>query len=106
LALIRAHPELAGKAMVDKSLTAESSNEQNKAGLTHCTPQEFEKIQQLNRDYNARFGFPSSWRCVGRAARPVQGRDHRHVRATHQGHPDFERQECVRNIHRIANPPE
>ena len=58
LALIRAHPELAGKAMVDKSLTAESTNEQGKAGLTHCTPQEFEKIQQLNRDYNARFGFP------------------------------------------------
>ena len=58
LALIRAHPELAGKAMVDKSLTAESSNEQSKAGLTHCTPQEFEKIQKLNADYNARFGFP------------------------------------------------
>ena len=44
-ALIRAHPELAGKTMVDKSLTAESSNEQSKAGLTHCTPQEFETIQ-------------------------------------------------------------
>jgi N-carbamoyl-L-amino-acid hydrolase len=35
--------------MVDKNLTAESTNEQSKAGLTHCTPQEFEKIQQLNR---------------------------------------------------------
>ena len=58
LGLIRAHPELAGKAMVSKSLTAESTNEQNKAGLTDCTPEEFAKIQQLNADYNAKFGFP------------------------------------------------
>ena len=60
LALIRAHPELAGKAMVAKSLTAESTNEQQKAGLTQCTPTEFAHIQSLNRDYNERFGFPSS----------------------------------------------
>ena len=48
LGLIRAHPELAGKAMVSKTLTAESTNEQSKAGLTDCTPEEFAKIQQLN----------------------------------------------------------
>ena len=58
LALIRAHPELAGKAMVIQSLTAESTNEQGKAGLTDCTPAEFAQIQRLNADYNARFGFP------------------------------------------------
>ena len=58
LGLIRAHPELAGKAMVSKTLTAESTNEQGKAGLTDCTPEEFAKIQQLNADYNAKFGFP------------------------------------------------
>ena len=58
LTLIRAHPELAGKAMVSKTLTAESTNEQGKAGLTDCTPAEFEKIQRLNADYNAKFGFP------------------------------------------------
>src|SRR6476661_8146077 len=52
LALLRAHPELAGKAMVGRSLTAESSNEQGKAGLTDCTPDEFAKIQRLNADYN------------------------------------------------------
>jgi len=38
IALIRAHPELAGKAMVSKTLTAESTNEQSKAGLTECSP--------------------------------------------------------------------
>ena len=58
LKLMRAHPELAGKAMVSKTLTAESTNEQGKAGLTDCTAEEFAKIQQLNAAYNAKFGFP------------------------------------------------
>ena len=58
VALVRAHPELAGKAMVSKTLTAESTSEQGKAGLADCTPAEFAKLQQLNADYNARFGFP------------------------------------------------
>ncbi len=101
--LIRAHPELAGKAMVDKSLTAESSSEQSKAGLTHCTPHEFETIQQLNRDYNARFGFPfilavRGPRGTGLSKAEIIATFERRV----QSHPDFERQECLRNIHRIA----
>jgi N-carbamoyl-L-amino-acid hydrolase len=58
LALIRAHPELAGKAMVARSLTAESANEQGTAGLTHCSAQEFETLQRLNAAYNEKFGFP------------------------------------------------
>ncbi len=103
LALIRAHPELAGKAMVDKSLTPESSNEQSKAGLTHCTPAEFETIQQLNRDYNAKFGFPFILAVRGPRGLGLQKRE---IIATFerrlQGHPDFEREECLRNIHRIA----
>ena len=103
LALIRAHPELAGKAMVDKSLTAESTNEQSKAGLTHCTLQEFETIQQLNRDYNVRFGFPFILAVRGPRA---TGLSKAEIIATFerrlQGHADFERQECIRNIHRIA----
>ena len=103
LALIRAHPELAGKAMVDKNLTAESTNEQSKAGLTQCTPQEFERIQQLNRDYNARFGFPfilavRGPRGTGLSKVEIIATFERRL----QGHPDFERQECIRNIHRIA----
>jgi hypothetical protein len=44
--------------MVSKTLTSESTNEQSKAGLTDCTPEEFARIQQLNADYNAKFGFP------------------------------------------------
>ena len=56
--LIRAHPELAGKAMQSQTLTVESTNEQSKAGLTQCTPQELAKIAELNAAYQAKFDFP------------------------------------------------
>jgi len=58
LALIRAHPELAGKAMVKKELTADSSGEQTGAGLTSCSPAQFARLSDLNARYNAKFGFP------------------------------------------------
>ena len=58
LALIRAHPELAGKAMITQKLTQESSHEQSKAGLSDCSAQEFSRIEQLNAAYNKKFGFP------------------------------------------------
>ena len=103
LALIRAHPELAGKAMVSKTLTAESTNEQTKAGLTNCTPEEFARIQQLNAAYNARFGFPfilavRGPRGTGLTKAQIIEAFERRV----HGHTDFERAECLRNIHRIA----
>lgn len=103
LALIRAHPELAGKAMVSKTLTAESTNEQTKAGLTNCTPEEFAHIQQLNADYNAKFGFPfilavRGPRGTGLSKAQIIEAFERRL----HGHPDFERAECLRNIHRIA----
>ena len=56
--LIRAHPELAGKAAVAGALTRESIGEQAKAGLNLCSSEEFATLQQLNADYNAKFGFP------------------------------------------------
>jgi len=58
LALIRAHPELAGRAMVRNELTADSTNEQAGAGLTQCTPAEYARLVDLNARYNAKFGFP------------------------------------------------
>ena len=103
LALIRAHPELAGKAMVSKTLTAESTNEQGKAGLTDCTPKEFERIQQLNVGYNAKFGFP--FILAVRGPRGL-GLSKGEIIATFarrlDNHPDFELAESLRNIHRIA----
>ncbi|MEJ2407933.1 MAG: 2-oxo-4-hydroxy-4-carboxy-5-ureidoimidazoline decarboxylase [Novosphingobium sp.] len=58
LALIRAHPELAGKAAVDKTLTEASAAEQASAGLDRLTPQEFEQFHTLNAAYREKFGFP------------------------------------------------
>jgi N-carbamoyl-L-amino-acid hydrolase len=103
LALIRAHPELAGKAMVARALTAESANEQNKAGLTHCTPEEFARIQQLNADYNARFGFPFILAVRGPRGTGLPKQEIIDTFARRLDNPvDFERAEALRNIHRIA----
>jgi len=103
LALIRAHPELAGKAMVSKTLTAESTNEQTTAGLTQCTPDEFALIQRLNADYNAKFGWP--FILAVRGPRGVGLNKAQIIEAFERrlhGHPDFELEECIRNIHRIV----
>jgi N-carbamoyl-L-amino-acid hydrolase len=103
LGLIRAHPELAGKAMVSKTLTAESTHEQTKAGLTDCTPEEFAKIQQLNADYNAKFGWP--FILAVRGPRGLGFNKQQIIDAFERrlnGHPDFELAECLRNIHRIV----
>src|SRR5690606_8042092 len=103
LALIRAHPELAGKAMVAKHLTAEATNEQNKAGLTQCTPEEFERIQQLNAAYNERFGFPFILAVRGPRGAGLSKQEIIDTFARRlDNHPDFEVAEALRNIHRIA----
>ncbi len=103
LGLIRAHPELAGKAMASQSLTAESTNEQSKAGLTNCSAEEFAKLQKLNADYNAKFGWPfilavRGPRGAGLSRQQIINTFERRL----QGHSDFELAECLRNIHRIA----
>ena len=103
LALIRAHPELAGKAMVSKTLTAESTHEQGKAGLTDCTPEELATIQQLNAAYGAKFGFPFILAVRGPRGTGLRKKEIIETferRLDH--HPDFERAESLRNIHRIA----
>jgi N-carbamoyl-L-amino-acid hydrolase len=103
LALIRAHPELAGKAMVAKTLTAESTLEQNRAGLSQCTPDEFARIQQLNADYNARFCFPFILAVRGPRGLGLPKQEIIDTFARRLNHhPDFERNEALRNIHRIA----
>lgn len=58
LALIRAHPELAGKAAIDGSLTEASAAEQASAGLDRLTPAEFDRFHALNAAYREKFGFP------------------------------------------------
>ena len=98
LALIRAHPELAGKAMVQRSLTADSTAEQSGAGLTQCSPEEFAQLQDLNARYTAKFGFPFIL--------AVKGYDRRDVIMEFARRVDDEREiefaECLRQIDRIA----
>jgi 2-oxo-4-hydroxy-4-carboxy-5-ureidoimidazoline decarboxylase len=58
LALIRAHPELAGKTAIDRTLTDASAAEQASAGLDRLTPEEFARFNDLNAAYRTRFRFP------------------------------------------------
>jgi N-carbamoyl-L-amino-acid hydrolase len=103
LALIRAHPELAGKAMVAHALTAASTNEQGKAGLTQCTPEEFAALQRLNADYDAAFGFPFILAARGPRGDGLDKRDIIATFARRLRNPrEFELAEALRNIHRIA----
>ena len=54
LEILNLHPELA----VEKKLTANSEEEQNKANLKECTPQEFDEFKKLNIEYKKKFNFP------------------------------------------------
>jgi 2-oxo-4-hydroxy-4-carboxy-5-ureidoimidazoline decarboxylase len=66
LALIRAHPDLAGRAAIAGDLTDSSQSEQSGAGLDRCTPEEYRRFQELNAAYNGRFGFPFILAVAGR----------------------------------------
>ena len=58
LALIRAHPELAGREAEAGTLTADSSGEQGRLGFTSLQKAEFLRIAEANRRYREKFGFP------------------------------------------------
>jgi OHCU decarboxylase len=58
VALVRAHPELAGRQAKQGALTADSSGEQARLGFLSLSKEEFERIGALNRRYREKFGFP------------------------------------------------
>ncbi|MYN28144.1 allantoate amidohydrolase [Duganella levis] len=103
LGLIRAHPELAGKAAIAGQLTAESTSEQAKSGLHLCSAEEFATLHQLNADYNAKFGFPFILAVKGPTG---QGLTRQSVIATFARRLKNQRAdeiaECLRQIKRIA----
>ncbi|MBT9525191.1 MAG: 2-oxo-4-hydroxy-4-carboxy-5-ureidoimidazoline decarboxylase [Rhizobacter sp.] len=103
LALIRAHPELAGKLAASGQLTAASSHEQAAAGLKACSPEELAALQRLNAEYQAKFGWPfivavRGPRGTGLTRQEIISTFARRL----ENHADFELAECLRNIHRIA----
>lgn len=58
LALLRSHPDLAGKAARAGAITADSRREQSAAGLDSLDPEEFTRFTALNARYRKSFGFP------------------------------------------------
>jgi N-carbamoyl-L-amino-acid hydrolase len=103
LALLRAHPKLAGKAMVAGTLTTESTDEQTRSGLTQCSPAEFEQLHALNDAYDARFGWPFILAVRGPTGRGLARSEIIETferRLASEAEIEFE--ECLRNVHRIA----
>ena len=58
VALVRAHPDLAGKAAIEGTLTPDSRREQASAGLDRLSPEEFEAFTRANAAYHERFDLP------------------------------------------------
>jgi beta-ureidopropionase / N-carbamoyl-L-amino-acid hydrolase len=103
LRLLRAHPELAGKEAVAGDLTAASTDEQTRAGLTACTPAELARIGELNAAYRAKFGFPFILAVRGPRGDGLGKDEILATFARRLDNPaDFELAEALRNVHRIA----
>ena len=103
LGLIRAHPELAGKAAIAGQLTAESRREQAGSGLNLCSPDEYATLHRLNADYKARFRFPFILAVKGPTG---AGLSRTAIIAAFTRRLKNQRgdeiAECLRQIHRIA----
>lgn len=99
MALICAHPDLAGKAAIRGELTADSKTEQKGAGLDQCTEEEFEDFHTLNAAYKSKFGFPFII--------AVKGHDRHSILATFRARINHDREQefhtALEQIHRIAS---
>ena len=98
LALIRAHPDLAGRAAVAGELSEASTAEQAGAGLDRLAPDEFARFTSLNRRYRERFGFPFVIAVAGLSKHGILAA----FEARLDNDADAERREALRQIARIA----
>ena len=98
LQLIRAHPDLAGKAAVAGNLTHESTDEQASAGLDQCTPEELKKFTELNDAYKAKFDMPFIMAVRGSNRHLILAAFEERLPNEHA----TERQRAVQEINRIA----
>jgi allantoate deiminase/N-carbamoyl-L-amino-acid hydrolase len=103
LSLLRAHPELAGKAAIAGELTLESTGEQAASGLDRCSPDEFAALHRLNAAYNGKFGFPFILAVKGPTGK---GLTRQAIIATFERRLRHRREdelhEALRQVHRIA----
>jgi 2-oxo-4-hydroxy-4-carboxy-5-ureidoimidazoline decarboxylase len=98
LALLNAHPDLAGRLAVRGELTAESTSEQAGAGLDKCSPEEFRRFTELNDTYKRKFGFPFILAVKGKGrAEILENFEHR----IHND-PDTEFRTALGEVHKIA----
>ena len=95
LALIRAHPELGGRARMAET----SVKEQSGAGLDQCSPDEFAAFQSCNAAYNARFGFPFIVAVKGLTRADILAA----FEARLANDPETEFAAAIAQIHRIAS---
>lgn len=98
LALIRAHPQLAGREAIRGELTPNSTREQHGAGLDACSPEEVSRLAQLNSAYVDRFGFPFVLAVKGHNRSSILDQLQRRVGNTLEA----ERTEALLQISRIA----
>ena len=98
LALILAHPDLAGKAALAGELTEVSSREQAGAGLDRLSPEDYARFHRLNDAYRRTFGFPFIIAVRGYTATGILEEFERRL---HHGTEDEER-EALAQIERIA----
>jgi len=98
LELIRAHPDLAGKAQVAGELTADSTSEQSSAGLDQCSPDEYERFQVLNQAYHDKFGFPFVMAVRNSSRQEILDA----FSARLENDPDIEFETALAEIHTIA----
>jgi 2-oxo-4-hydroxy-4-carboxy-5-ureidoimidazoline decarboxylase len=94
LGLLRAHPDLGARAR----MSAASAGEQSGAGLDRLTPEEFQRLQQLNNDYRQKLGFPFLYAVRGSTKYDILQALERRLGAD----PAAEFQEALQQVYRIA----
>lgn len=97
-ALIKAHPDLAGKLALSGSLTASSTQEQAGAGLDQCSPRELKKFQKYNAAYADKFGFPFIVAVKGLTRKDILKAFKKRLKNSETE----ERQTALEQIHKIA----
>ena len=98
LALIRAHPELAGKEAATGTLTIDSRGEQSSAGLDRCTADELARLRDGNLAYREKFGFPFVMAVKHRSRREILDA----LQARLAGTRDAEFERSIAEIEKIA----
>ena len=98
LKILNAHPDLADKAKI-ASLTSDSKNEQNSAGLDQCTENEFNEFKKLNDLYKKKYNFPFILAAKGKNKNEILNNFRKRVLSE----PEIEFDEAIKQVKQIAS---